>query len=94
MELQIFERFNHSAQNFLGVLKELEHQLPKPEAHQIENLEKSIKDVRMDLLKQELREKYPDANPDTELLELVGSEPVISLEEEKEEIRKILEKRI
>ncbi len=94
MEIQTFERFNHSAQNLLHVLKEMEHQLPRGRVRRIENLERSIKDVRMDLLKSELKEKYPDANPDTELLELVGSEPVISLEEEKEEIRKILEKRI
>ena len=92
--MDIFEKFNYSTQNLLHVLKEMESHLPEPRVRQIENLERSIKDVRTDLLNMELKEKYPGADPDAELIDLVGSEPVISLKEEKEEIRKMLEKRI
>jgi hypothetical protein len=93
-KLHIFDEFNYASQKFKIVLDELKHQPLLIERGKIKNLEKSIKEVRMELLTKELRTEYPQANPDPELLELVGSEPIISLKEEKEEIRKALEKKM
>ncbi|PKP56797.1 MAG: hypothetical protein CVT89_05550 [Candidatus Altiarchaeales archaeon HGW-Altiarchaeales-2] len=93
-KIPLFDEFNYTSQKFKVVLKELKHQPLLIKQSKIKNLEKSIKEVRMELLTHELRAEYPCANPDLELLELVGSEPCISLKEEKEEIKKALEKRI
>ncbi|MFQ6121062.1 MAG: hypothetical protein ACE5KE_14400 [Methanosarcinales archaeon] len=53
-----------------------------------------MEDVRIKLLSMEVKKKYKDAIPDPELLRLVGTEPKISLEEEKEVIRQALERKI
>jgi len=93
--MQIFDEFNYTSQKFKVVLEELKHQPLLIDHSKIKNPERSIKDIRLELLTRELRAaEYPCANPDPELLELVGSEPCISLKEEKEEIRKALEKKI
>ncbi len=87
MEIQTFERFNYTAQKFRGILEEMKHQLPSIESRKIENLEESIEDIRIKLLETEIKEKYPDAKIDPELLKLVGTAPNIPLEKEKDEIR-------
>jgi hypothetical protein len=41
-----------------------------------------------------MKEKYPGVKPNPELIALVGTEPKMSLEEEKVEIRKTLERKV
>jgi|GEM_PF-4266774 len=51
-------------------------------------MEDSIEDIRIKLLENEIKEKYPNAKIDYELLKLVGTAPNIPLEKEGEEIMK------
>jgi len=90
MRMHIFDEFNYTAQKFRGLLEEVKHQSPSIESRKIEDLEKSIEDIRIRLLENEIKEKYPDAKIDSELLRLVGTAPNLPLEKEKEEIREAI----
>ena len=87
MEMKIFDEFNYAAQKFKSVLEGMRHQFPSIESRKIKNLEDSIEDIRIELLENEIKEKYPDAKIDHELLKLVGTAPNLPLDKEKEEIR-------
>jgi len=82
----IFDEFNYTAQRFRTVLDDPEHQSPLIDRSKIKNIEDSIEDIRINLLEEEIKEKYPDAEIDYELLKLVGTAPNIPLKKEKEEI--------
>jgi len=91
MEAKMMEELNHSAQTFTELLEKVETQLPASERVHIKELQKLVENFRMNLLEQEVREKYPCVKLDPELIALVGTEPKMSLEEEKVEIRRALE---
>jgi len=91
MEAKMMEELNHSAQTFTELLEKVETQLPASERVHIKELQKLVENFRMNLLEQEVREKYPCVKLDPELIALVGIEPKMSLEEEKVEIRRALE---
>jgi len=94
MEAKMLEELNHSAQAFTVLLGKVERQLPAPERESIRNLQQLVGDFRVKLLEREVRKKYPGVNPHLELIDLVGTEPEMSLEEEKVEIRKALERKV
>ena len=93
MEEKMMEELNHSAQVFTELLERAETQLPASERVHIKELQKLVENLRVKLLEQEVREKYPCVKLDPELIALVGTESKISLEEEKIEIRRTLERK-
>ncbi|MBT9159207.1 MAG: hypothetical protein DDT26_00459 [Dehalococcoidia bacterium] len=90
----IMEELNRSAQVFTELLGKIEPQLPATESESIKNLQELVRKLRIKLLELEVKRKYPDVKPDPALLELVGTESRISLEEEREQIRETLERKL
>ena len=88
MEMYIFDEFNYTAQKFRVLLEKLSEQSSLIDRKHIKNLEDSIEDIRVKLLENEIKEKYPDAKIDYELLKLVGTAPDIPLKKENEKISK------
>ncbi len=82
----VFDEFNYTAQRFRTILEELGHQSSLIDISKVKNIEDSIEDIRIKLLEEEIKEKYPDAEIDYELLKLVGTAPDIPLKKEKKEI--------
>jgi hypothetical protein len=94
MEMGIMEELNRSAQAFTELLGKIEPQLPATESESIKNLQELVRKLRIKLLELEVKRKYPDIQTDPGLLELVGTESQISLEEEREQIRETLERKL
>ncbi len=88
MSYQYIKKFENSTQQFINLISKLDKEIIDSEIDKIEHLQQSMEEIRIELLKKELKKRYPNANPPPGLLKLVGSEPKISLKEEKGEIRK------
>ena len=93
MPYRYIKKFENSTQQFINLISKLDKEIIDSEIDKIEHLQQSMEEIRIELLKKEMKKRYPDANPSRNLLKLVGSEPKISLREEKGEIRKRIEER-
>jgi hypothetical protein len=72
---------------FLGFLKKLKEQKPfSLDLDKVERVRKEVEELRLAALEAEIKAEYPNANLSPRLLSLIGTEPDLPLEEERQMI--------
>ncbi|MBC8447400.1 MAG: hypothetical protein H8D78_06595 [Chloroflexi bacterium] len=88
----IAREFDRGTLAYLGLLERVKEQLPPFfDRARIEKVRKEVEELRLEALAAEIRAEYPDIEIDYELLELVGIDEHLPVEEEMNHLASILE---
>ena len=90
----LLQEFDRNALIFLDTLARVRSLVPTLDQEQAERVQRDVEELRLNALAAEFREEVPDIEPDYELLELVGVNPLGSVEEDRMRVLQALEERL